>query len=60
MKDKKVSKSIEVTRPADDQLIKYKNLDKDSLPVFSDMVKLEQRGIASDNIENANYKLNPL
>ena len=41
MKEKKVSKYIDVIRPNDEMLIKYKNLDKDSLPVFSDMVKLE-------------------
>lgn len=48
MKERKVSKQIEVIRPTNEMLIKYKNLDRDSLPIFSDMVKLEQRAIASD------------
>ena len=34
MKNKSISKSIDITRPADDKLIKYQNFTRDSLPTF--------------------------
>jgi WD40 repeat protein len=58
MKDRKISKSIPVTRPANEKLIKYKNMENDSLPMFSDMVK--QHGGTDDLNAIKNEKLNPL
>jgi WD40 repeat protein len=41
MKERKISKSILVERPPDEKLIKYKNMGKDSLPMFSELQKMD-------------------